>query len=46
MEVRLNFCERRKSKMAEWQDVRLTYSHKYTENTTTCVTVHTENVKN
>ena len=31
--------------MEEQQDVRLTYSHKYTENTTTCGTICTENLR-
>ena len=31
--------------MAEQQDVRPTYSHKYIENTTTCGTIRTENLR-
>ena len=30
--------------MAEQQDLRLTYFYKYTENTSTCGTIHTENL--
>ena len=33
------------SKMVEKQAITLIYSHKYTENTTTCGTIHTENLQ-
>ena len=32
------------SKLEEQQDIRLTYSHKYIENTATCGTIHREHL--